>query len=248
MHLSSILVTHLFYDVFLATSPSGVRASSIFVLAPSTSTTGSNRRGPPPRGFLLATLLGCPLRPQASPRAEGRRQRIRASCGSARPFFSSTCTGSVGRAFPTATVVLYSDRLSFVFVLDYSSSGAAVNWGGWTCFGRVHMSLGSLAEQGPQVHCVRGNGSHLGFYFAYSGGGSSGFDVVSHFGGCGFPTGRAINEIDESQHTDRTTFSIVKGEGQFQGYLRSLGLSITRAHPLGAQSEEIPRPPAGVGV
>ena len=42
------------------------------------------------------------------------------------------------------------------------------------------------------------------------------------------------------------SFSIDKGEGQFQGYPRSIGLSITRAHPQGAHSEEIPRPPAEV--
>ena len=29
--------------------------------------------------------------------------------------------------------------------------------------GRVHVPLGGLAEQGPQVHRVRGNGSHLAF-------------------------------------------------------------------------------------
>ena len=42
--------------------------------------------------------------------------------------------------------------------------------------GRVHVPPGGLAEQGPLVHFVRGNGSHLAFNFVYSGGGSSGFE------------------------------------------------------------------------
>ena len=104
--------------------------------------------------------------------------------------------------------------------------------------------------------------------------GSSGFDCISkvvfkgfsHAGvrcclwprGCGFPAGRTIYEIEDLQHTDRTTpsglhllcagrvvFLSKKGEGQVQGLLRRFGLSITRAHPLEAHGEEIPRPPAG---
>ena len=40
----------------------------------------------------------------------------------------------------------------------------------------VHVPPGGLAEQGQQVHCVRGNGFHLAFNFVYSKGGPSGFE------------------------------------------------------------------------
>ena len=71
--------------------------------------------------------------------------------------------------------------------------------------GRAHVRDGGLPCEGHRVYCVLGSRSHLVFNFAYSGGGLSGFDVVSHFGGCGFLAGRAIDEIDDHQHTDRTT-------------------------------------------
>ena len=61
--------------------------------------------------------------------------------------------------------------------------------------GRAHVRDGGLPCEGHRVYCVLGSRSHLVFNFAYSGGGSSGFDVVSHFGGCGFPAGRAIDEM-----------------------------------------------------
>ena len=55
--------------------------------------------------------------------------------------------------------------------------------------------------------------------------------VVAHFWGAGFPAGSSIDEIDDLHHADRTTPSdlhfvskIKKGEGQAQGYLRSLEL------------------------
>ena len=56
--------------------------------------------------------------------------------------------------------------------------------------------------------------------------------VVSQLGSCGFPAGRTIDEIDDHQHTDRSTpfdlhgrFLFKKKEWQVQGFLRSLGLS-----------------------
>ena len=114
--------------------------------------------------------------------------------------------------------------------------------------GRVHVPPGSLAEQRPQVHCVRGNGSRLAFNFAYSGGGSSGFDVVSHFRGCGFPVGRAIIEIDDHQNTDRTPFQLAcsffvpNGEVQFRAVC---GAWSCRVHefPAGAHNVKVPRHP-----
>ena len=101
----------------------GVRATSTLVLVPSTSTSGSNRRVPPPRGLPPRTpLSGIPfvrvysrsalfLPHEAFPHAEGRRLRIRASCGSALP--------SSG---PTSSFLRSSMRVQYLFR------------GGRTCF------------------------------------------------------------------------------------------------------------------
>ena len=118
--------------------------------------------------------------------------------------------------------------------------------------GRAHVRDGGLPCEGHRVYCVLGSRSHLVFNFAYSGGGLSGFDVVSHFGGCGFLAGRAIDEIDDHQHTDRTTlptcmlFLVQEMEGQVQGLLRSFGFSKFHGFPAGAHGGEVPRSPAVV--
>ena len=76
--------------------------------------------------------------------------------------------------------------------------------GGRMCFPAVLTSVsGGLPWEGHRVYCVLGSRSHLVFNFAFSGGGSSGFDVVSHFGCCRFPAGRTIDErLMTHQHTD----------------------------------------------
>ena len=137
-----------------------------------------------------------------------------------------------GCAFPSAFDFVYVYRFLYVSFSVYLVRRVFFYRGGRTCFPAVlKYFLEDLRGK------VNGFIAYVAvvFYFVYSRGGSSGFDVVSHFGGCGFPAGRTIDEIDDLHHTDRNTpsglhaapllFLFEKGKGQGQGYLRSLGLS-----------------------
>ena len=73
--------------------------------------------------------------------------------------------------------------------------------------------------------------------------------VVSHLGGCGFPAGRAINEIDDHQHTDRTTLPtrmppLVPERGGASPRPPAEPWTAERhGPPAGAHSGKVPRPP-----
>ena len=96
---------------------------------------------------------------EAFPHAEERRPRIRASCGSALPssgptssFLSSsmrmqyTCSGAVGRVFPTAIADVFQNRTAYFIALARLFRGAFFYRGGRTCFpGRDCVRL--------PVHC-----------------------------------------------------------------------------------------------
>ena len=154
------------------TAPSGgVKASSTFVLGLSTSTSRSSRRVPPPRGspprcpslgvpfWLVQPFFGSSY--QVTPHAEVHRLRTRLSAGSALP--SSLC-------------------IFFFVPLVYPRGG----WvpGQTDVFpGRGHVHLGGLLCQGQRVPCVPDSRSHLSSYFAYSRGGSSGFEGRLSFWG-----------------------------------------------------------------
>ena len=73
--------------------------------------------------------------------------------------------------------------------------------------------------------------------------------VVSHFGGCGFPAGRTIDEIDDLHHADRTTLSYLHGRfcsrkerGKFRVICRALSCRV-HEFPAGAHNVKVPRPP-----
>ena len=104
------------------------------------------------------------------------------------------------------TVDLYSDCIFFDFVLVYLFRGVAVNRGGRTFFQAVFTHLLEVSQSKVRRFLVFVAMDLILLLTSLTrGSGSSGFDVVSHFGGCGFPAGRAIIEIDDHQHTDRTT-------------------------------------------
>ena len=117
---------------------------------------------------------------------------------------------------------------------------------------RVHVPPGSLAEQGPQVHCVRGNGSHLASKFAYSGGGSSGFDVVSPFGGCGVPLEEQslrltiISTLIEPPFQLACSFLVPKRGGASSRSSPKPCIVEFHGFTAGAHSGKVPRPPAVV--
>ena len=77
--------------------------------------------------------------------------------------------------------------------------------------------------------------------------------VVSHAGGCGFPAGRTIDDIDDLHHADRTTPSDLHDRSLF----RERGGASSRfsaepwivdfmGSPLGTHSVYVPRHPLWV--
>ena len=73
-----------------------VRAASTFVLGPSTSTSGSNRRVPPPRGFLLAA------HPWAFPSGSSCRSLVPLTRRHLMPRFAARGPLSAGSALPSS--------------------------------------------------------------------------------------------------------------------------------------------------
>ena len=122
----------------------------------STSTSGSNRRIPPPRGSSSQASLGHPLLLPLAVRPLFSLRRILtprcAACGSifpvvplslllvlrlpscARLCARCTCTGADGCAFPSATAGVFQYRIAYVFALTRLFRGAFVYWVGRTCF------------------------------------------------------------------------------------------------------------------
>ena len=91
-----------FFFVLIHYAFGGVGAGCVLRTQHSTSTSGSNRRVPPPRGSSSPVHLGHPLLPplavwliflyEAFPHAEGRCPRIHVFCGSAFPSCGSTAS------------------------------------------------------------------------------------------------------------------------------------------------------------
>ena len=235
---------------------SGPRAR--FVLVPSTSTSGSNRRVPPPRGFLLAAhpraflrarlaVLWFLLRGDNSCRGSPPADPF--SAGSALP--SSLGISSLSNP-PICGVFGFRGRRMCCPVCDrfrFCPSLLVRLLFSCTCTpglflpGRLDVFLAVLTYL---LEDLRGKVNGFIAYMAvdpncffflhlFKGVVRVVSKVVSHFGGCGFPAGRTIDEIYDLHHTDRSTLSglhavpllflFEKGRGQVQGYLRSLGLS-----------------------
>ena len=129
----------------------GVKAPSISVLGSSTSTTGSARRVPPPRGSLLAARLW------VSPSGSSSRSlfliRGYTSCRGWPPRLGplsllhwvfllrpvslsarSIGSGADGCAFPSAVDLVYCHRFQYVFSFSYNFRGVPAYRGGRTCF------------------------------------------------------------------------------------------------------------------
>ena len=148
----------LYANIFFVLSHYALRGRQCSVLAlstqHSTSTAGSNRRVPPPRGSSSQVHLGHPLPPALAVWVSLVRgvssRRGAAACGSTFPVgplsllrllrhpscdclcASTTCSGADGCVFPFATVGLFKNRIGYVIVFARLFCGASVYLGGQT--------------------------------------------------------------------------------------------------------------------
>ena len=212
--------------------------------AASTSTSGSNRRVPPPRGSSSLAPLGPFFRPPLAVRLSSLRGvsscRGGAACGSGvgSAFPSSLSISSLSTSAIRGEFVFRGRRMCFHVCVRFRLCPSflvrllfcvrvlpGLCLPGWPDVfpGRVHVPLEGLAVQGQQVHFVRGNGSHLSFNFVYSRGGSSGFECRLSFLGLWASAGQSmgltiINTLIEP-HLPICMLHLVqeKGEGQAHG-------------------------------
>ena len=242
---------------------------TLFLSVASASTTGSNRCVPPPRGSSSPAHLGLSLLPPLAVRLFFFSRRLLmprgAACGFALPvlplslllvlhllpLFRLLClqylSGSGRTFFPDCDCRALQGSHCLWFRSCLLVPGSLCQPGRPDVFsGRVHVPLGGLAEQGQLVHCVRGNGSHLACNFAYSGEEGRWFDVVSRFGGCRFPAGKAIIEIIEPPFQLACSFLVPERGGAISRSSAESWIVEFHGFPAGAHSGKVPRPPAVV--
>ena len=202
---------------------------------------GSNGRVPPPRGSSSPAPLGHPFLPPplAVPLFSSARRLLMprgAACGSALPVgplsLLLSVFGGSRTCFPDRDCrPLQRFHCFWLRSCPFVPLSLCLPGRSDLFPGRVHVPLGAVGWQGPQVHCVCGNGSHLALTSLTRGV----VQVVSMssliLGVVGFPLEEQsmrltiINKLIEPPFRLACSSLVPERGGQVQGLLRSLGLS-----------------------